>query len=252
MLPFYEFLARPWVALPVLAFKIWMIIECIRKDPDRYIWFWVIFLIPFGAIIYFFARWLPGANVKAPTAARRFTRGGEIRRLETAAQQIGNAYQYVMLGDALLETGRHAAAGEAYENALRKEPDNLQALWGAGQVSLHSGEAERACERFERVLAIDSSYKFGDVSLAYGKALYALDKVEPAREQFQQHVQRWRHPEALYLLGKICTETDRLVEAREHLQALITDVNGSPQAIARKHRPWKSRAQRLLRRIPAK
>src|SRR5579864_8587977 len=103
------------------AFTIWMLIECLRKDPDRFLWIWIIFCLPgIGPAVYFFVRWLPERNLQVPGWFRKLTRGSEIRRLESAALQIGNPYQYVQLGESLRETGQLARARAAYSRALEK------------------------------------------------------------------------------------------------------------------------------------
>lgn len=239
------------LSLAYFALFIWMLVECLRKDPDRFLWIWVILIFqPIGAIIYFFARWLPNQQVRAPQFLRRWTRGREIDNLRTEALQIGNAYQHVRLGDALREVGRHDQAGDAYEQALQKEPDNLQALWGAALVDMKQKNYQPARDRLEQVLEQDPEYKFGDVSLAYGKALYRMGESDKAREHLERHVDRWRHPEALYTLASIEYENGNPQAARSHLQAMLLDINSSPRAIARKYGYWKSRARRFFRKLP--
>jgi len=230
---------------------IWMIVECLRKDPDRYLWMFVMLVFqPFGPFIYFFVRWLPGNNIRLPKGIRRWERGKEIHRLESAALQIGNAHQFVQFGDVLRETGKHQKAGEAYSQALEKEPENCQALWGASLVDIEQKNFQAARNHLEKLLEIDPQYKFGDVSLAFGKTLYQLRETEEAYEHFQKYVKRWRHPEGLYLLATLQLERGDNLEARNTLQAMLMDINGSPRAIARKFGIWKSRARKLLKKLP--
>ena len=73
--------------------------------------------------------------------------------------------------------------------------------------------------------------------------------IEAARSHLEQHVKRWRHPEALFLLAELCVDQGEAKMAREYLLALVQDINGSPTAIARKHGRWKSRANQLLKKI---
>ncbi len=110
----------------------WMLYHCYRHEPDREFWFWVMILIPPAAVVYFFARWLPGGNAKLPKSWQRWSRGREIEQLDVAARQIGNPHQWVQLGDALRDVGRFPAAIAAYDKALAKEADNVQALWARG------------------------------------------------------------------------------------------------------------------------
>ena len=77
-----------------------MLIECVRKDPEKYLWLCIILFVPgVGPIIYFFVRWLPQRNLQPPGWLSGLTRGSEIRRLRSAALQIGNPYQYVQLAE---------------------------------------------------------------------------------------------------------------------------------------------------------
>lgn len=233
------------------ALLVWMAISCLRNDPERHLWLWIIIFVPFGPFLYFFARWIPTMRIQPPRALRRFLRGGEIRRLQIAAHQIGNAHQFVELGEALRDAGQTGPAGDAFQKALAKDGQNLQALWGAASVDFELGRFAEAGDKLQRVLSTDPSYKFGDVSLLYGKALHALGETDRAREQLEAHVRRWRHPEGLYLLATIYSQQGRTAAARTQLEALIQDLDGAPRAIVRKQLFWKSRARKLLRKLPA-
>jgi hypothetical protein len=234
-----------------VPFLLWMAFWCVRNDSEWVVWLWIILLFqPLGAFIYFLARWLPAANLPQPDFARRFLRKGEVRRLEIAARQIGNAYQFVELGDALREIGQRERALAAYSSALEKDPENLQALWGAGSVHFQQEDYRSAHERLSKLIQIDPGYKFGDVSLLYAKTLLALGRRDDAAAHLVGHIRRWRHPEALYTLAQLYHADNSPDQARDQLQALIMDIDASPRAIARKHMAWKSRAQKLLRRLP--
>lgn len=230
---------------------VWMAISCIRNDPERHLWLWIIVFLPFGPVLYFFARWIPTMRVEPPRALRKFLRGGEIRRLQIAAKQIGNAHQFVELGEALRDSGQTAAAGEAFQQALAKDGKNMQALWGAATIEYEQGKYAEASEKLERVLSTDPAYKFGDVSLCYCKTLQALGETDKARAQLEAHTRRWRHPEGLYRLATIYSQRGDNAAARTQLEALIQDLDGAPRAIVRKQLFWKSRARKLLRKLPA-
>lgn len=235
-----------------IPFLLWMAIWCVRRDPEWTVWLWIILLFqPLGAFIYFLARWLPGANLPQPDFAQRFLRKGELQRLEIAARQIGNAHQFIELGDALRETGQLPKAASAYDQALAKELANPQALWGAGWVAFQQEDYQQAHTHLSKLVEIDPAYKFGDVSLLYARTLIGLGRREEAIEHLEGHIRRWRHPEALYVLAQLYYAESCFDESRGHLEALIMDINGSPSAIARKQMTWKSRAQKLLKRLPS-
>ena len=232
------------------AFWIWMIVECLRKDPDRYFWMFVIVFLPtIGAVIYFFLRWLPSNQIRLPKSLGSMARGKELRRLEIATQQIGNAHQFVQYGDALRETRQREKGIAAYREAISKEPDNLPAQWGLAQLLAQTGEFNQAVPVLEQILEQDPQYKFGDVSLALGQALCESKQADAALQHLRTHTVRWRHPEGVYRLAVAEVEAGNIEAAERQLVELIMDVDGSPKNIARKHAMWKSRARKLLKRL---
>ena len=239
-------------SLIYFPFFIWMMIHCIRNEPDRSTWIWIMIFLPgIGPVIYFMVRYLPAREFPAPAFLRRWTRGRELARLEVAAHQIGNPHQFVQWGDALREVGLLDRANSAYERALSKEPDNLEALWGSALIATKQKRFNDVLPFTRRVLDKNPQYKFGDVSLAHGRALMEIGDKESARPHLEAHVRRWRHPEAVYLLAVLCSEQGDTQSARKHLVDAIQDIDGSPTAIARKFGRWKSLARKLLRKLPS-
>ncbi len=240
-----------WVLGPLITgFWIWMLWHCYNNEPDRQFWFWVMLFIQPAAVIYFFTRFLSHSGSGLPKGLKRWSRGKEIEQLETAARQIGNAHQWVQLGDALRDVGRFPEAIEAYEKALAKEADNIQALFGAGVSYLEIQNYLAAKEHLKNGLEVKPEYKFGDLSLSYAKALCELNELEQAEIHLEQHTKRWRQPEALYLLATLALERDDPASARTHLEGLLWDIKGSPSSLARQHSRWKSRANKLLKQLP--
>jgi tetratricopeptide (TPR) repeat protein len=231
------------------AFWIWMLIECLRNDPDRYFWIWILIIIPFGSPIYFFVRWLPSHQLRLPGPLRRLAGRRELVKFETAARQIGNPHQYIQWGDALKDARMMDQADDAYREALNKEPDNIQALWGSGQTLVSRSRFAEAKDRFTRVLELDPQYKFGDVSLELARSLTELGEHDAARRHLDEHVRRWRHPESVYMLALLEAERGQTDIAKEHLKAMIMDIDGSPRGIARRNNMWRSKARRMLNRL---
>jgi hypothetical protein len=238
------------VSLLLSAFTIWMLIECLRKDPDRFLWLWLILCMPgIGPAIYFFVRWLPERHLRPPGWLQGLARGSEIRKLESAALQIGNPYQHVQLGEALREIGHLERARTAYSQALEREPQNLTALWGVGIIDLQRKSFDSAREHLEKVMRGDPEFKFGDASLDYGKSLVRLGRTEEARTHLEKHTRRWRDPEGTCLLAQIEMESGLHEQARSHLRTMLIDIDSYPKAIARKNGRWRRRGHQLLRKL---
>lgn len=230
---------------------LWMLIHCIRHDPERNVWLWILIIIPpIGTLVYFFARWLPQARVKPPGFLSKLTRGKELQRLQVAARQIGNSHQFVQLGDAQREVGRFEQAGDSYFRALEKEPENIQALWGLAQVEMHWKQYAQARPRLEAVLGIDPKYKFGDVSLAYGKCLMEADERDAAFAHLTEHLKRWKTPESQVVYAELLADRGDPAAAREMLEGMLLEVSGSPKFFRRQSARWVREAKRRLAKLP--
>ncbi len=238
------------VSLLSVVFWIGMLVHCYFCEPDREFWFFTMLIIPPASVVYVFARILFSRRQPQSRLLKRFGGKREIERKRIAAEQIGNPYQHVEYGDALRENGRHADARDAYNKALQRDPENLPALWGAALTELHLEEFASAKCRLIQILDTDREYKFGDVSLAYGVCLCKMNETEAAVEHLTQHVNRWRHPEAMYTLALIHADQEDPVAARDYLQSMFLDIESSPKAIARKQSHWRRQGKKLLNRLP--
>jgi len=234
------------------GFWIWMLVHCIRNDPDRNLWIWILLIgnLP-GALVYFFVRWLPGRTAnEAPTYFKRWTSGRKLAKLEHAARHIGNAHQWLELGDLQRELFKPAAAADSYQKALKKDPLYLPALWGAALADIDRQQDTTAKQHLQTILSRDPSYKFGDVSLALGRTLVKLNDSPAARTHLEQHVQRWTHPEGIVLLATLLADAGEAAEARNRLEAMLSDLAAAPAYFARQQRRWGRQARALLKRLP--
>jgi hypothetical protein len=234
------------------ALWVWMLVHCARNDPERNLWLWILFIgnVP-AAFIYFLIRWLPGARFSGgPTFLTRWTKSRQIPRLEVAARNIGNAHQFVELGEAYRETGKTDRAAECFQRALQKDGASMPALWGAAQVEVQRQNFAAAKLHLEQILGRDGTYKFGDASLAYCRTLVGLNDSEAAFNHIEQHLKRWTHPEAYVLIATILIERGEAEAARQRLEATLMDLRGGPAFFARQNRGWARKAQKLLAKLP--
>lgn len=238
------------LTLLATGFWVWMIVECFRSDPDRRIWIWVlIFLYIPGAVIYFLVRRLPHLNVPTPALIKQWTYRNQIWAAEAAAKNIGKAYQFVSLGNVLLDAGQLHQASHAFDQALKQAPQNTHALWGKASIYLHHSAYDAACDTLKTLLEIDPDYRFGEASLAYGQALFALEDWDQARTHLQQDIKNWSHPEASLLLAQILVRFNEREAARDHLERMMTQLKASPRFHYRKKQHLFRQAQRLLKTL---
>jgi len=241
--------------LPVLTllgtgFWMLMIFDCVRNDPEKGTWLWIlIFLNVPGAFIYFLVRRAPYLNLPMPKALKQWTQRDKIWDAEAAARNIGNAHQFVNLGNLLLEMGQTERATHAYEQALSKEPQNTHARWGLATIDLTAKRYAPAKERLEMLVKQEPDYKFGAASLAYGQALFELRQWELAQPHLIDDIKRWSHPEAAIMLAEIQRDQGDRSAAKTTLETMIFKLKGTPRFYYRQKQYLLRQAQRMLRTL---
>jgi hypothetical protein len=228
------------------AFWIWMMIDCIMNDPDRFIWLWVILLLNFaGAVIYFIARKPMSMKGMTPKFLTGFMRGRETAEAQYAARNVGNSYNYMKLGDIYLDTGKTEQAEAAFDKAINIDPENIQALWGSARVDIIKKNTETAAAKLEHILKKDPEYKYGEPSLAYARILYER-RDKKALASLEAHIIKWAQPEALFMLGSLLIENNQATRGRELLEGAVLDIKGAPGYYFKANRKWISRMKSLL------
>src|SRR6202046_459701 len=93
------------------------IIHFIRRRPDNYWIFVILFLGPIGAAIYLFAEALPDIGL-ARHSLKGFSRRKRIAQLQPTMRDNPSTRNYEELGDLYLEEGKLQSARNAYDKAI--------------------------------------------------------------------------------------------------------------------------------------
>lgn len=235
------------VAFLTTGFWMYMIFDCIRNDPDRNIWIWLLLFFNYlGAIIYFATRMLPRSNVSTPSYFYRWTKKKTLREAEAGVHNIGKAHQYVQLGNVLLEMGKYEKAEAAFHQAITQESNHLDALWGLASVAVSSKSWESAQLHLQQLLALDPEYKRGDASLLLGKVLVASQQKELAKAHLLQDIKAWSHPESAFILASLYSEDGEKQDAYDTLKTMLARLKACPEFYYRQHRHVANRSERML------
>lgn len=239
-----------FLAFAATGFWMLMIFDCVRNDPERNTWLYIlIFLNVPGAVLYFLVRRLPYLNVPIPSYFQRWSRRQDLWNAEAAVRNIGKAHQYVMLGNVLIEIQQLDRATEAYQQALDKEPKNTHALWGLASIAMKNKQFAIARNNLQTLLQLEPDYKFGEASLLYGQALFALEDWEVAQPHLEKDLKYWAHPEAAIMLAKLQIQRGETEAARTALENMIFKLKSSPKFHYRQKRHLVGEAGRLLKTL---
>src|SRR5215472_17968489 len=141
-----RFLLNPWA----LILQAIAIVHFIRRRPDMY-WLWVIiFLGPLGAAVYIFMEVVPDLGLLRHSFDA-FPRRKRIRQLEALVLENPAAGNYEELGDLYIEERNFARARECYDKAIRSRADLPDAFFRRGIAKIELGDFAAAVPDLEYV-----------------------------------------------------------------------------------------------------
>jgi hypothetical protein len=243
---FFTSLFYPWgIILQVVA-----IVHFIRRRPDGY-WLWVIlFLGPLGALIYIFVEVLPDAGLLRQSF-KVFPRRSRIRELEAAILDNPSAGNYEELADLYLEDGNFGRARQCYDKAISSRTDSPDPFYRRGIAELEMGDFAAALPDLERVVGQDPKYDFHRAKGLLAHVYANTGNMDQAQNLFREAIQISTLSETYYNYATFLASQERYVEAREWAQRILAKKPTMPGYLKRRERPWFRRASGLLKRLPA-
>lgn len=232
----------PWgVILQIIS-----LVHFVRRRPDNY-WIWIIlFFGPLGALAYMFVEMGPDLGFLGGNSLRGFSRRNRIRELEATVLENPSAGNYEELGDLLLEDKNYARARDCFDRALQQRTDSIDPFYRRAVAAFELGDAQAALPDFDRVLKSDPRYDYARVRLYYARTLAALGRDSAALQAFGEVSNT---TEALCYAADYYGAHGRVTEAREMLDTIAARKRTMPSYQKRRERPFLRRAAALRRRL---
>jgi len=236
-------LLYPWgIVLQALA-----IMHFIRRRPDNY-WFYIIlFLGPIGAIVYLVAEALPDAGLLGQSF-KIFPRRRRIRELEAAIRDNPSAGNYEELGDLYMDDGKIAQARNAFDKAIAARADTPDPFYRRAVCAIQLGDGATAVPDLERVVAKEPDYDFqraaGLLAHAYAKA----GQKEKAEALFRKVTVTSTLSETYLNFADLLASEQRNAEAGEWAQKVLDKKPTMPGYLKRRERPWFRKAKEFLKK----
>jgi len=239
-----NFLLHPWIfLLQGLA-----IVHFIRRRPDTYWLFVILFLGPLGAIIYLAVEALPDLGLLGQSF-KVFPRRKRIRELEMAIRDNPSAGNYEELGDLYMDDGRIEEARAAFDRAIAARADTPDPFYRRGVCALQLGDAAAAVPDLERVVAKEADYDFHRARGLLAHAYALTGQKEKAEALFRDVTKISTLSETYLNFAELLASEGRNSEAREWAQKVLDKKATMPGYLKRRERPWFRRAGEFLRRV---
>ena len=236
----------PWgIILQALA-----VLHFLRRRPDTYWLFIIIFLGPLGALIYLCAEGIPDLGLVGQSF-RGFSRRKRIRDLEALVQVNSAVGNWEELGDLLMDEGRLVPARAAFDRAITGGSTTLDPFYRRGACAVLLGDGAPAIPDLERVVAKEPDYDFYRAAGLLAEAYALTGQSDKADAMFRKATVTSTLSETYLNYSDFLAAQGRNAEAREWANKVLEKKPAMPGYLKRRERPWFRRASKTLRRIPS-
>jgi hypothetical protein len=236
----------PWGVL----LQIGAIVHFIRRRPDTYWIFIIIFLGPLGALIYIFVEVLPDFGL-LQQSFKGFPRRKRIAQLQIEIRDNPSSGNYEELGDLYMDEGRLQQARAAYDKAIAARSTTLDCFYRRGVCALLVGDAAAALPDLEMTIEKDAEHDFYRAAGLLAQAYAQTGQKEKAEAMFRQAIERSTLSETYLNYADFLATQGRNAEARQWAQKVLDKKPTMPRYLQRRERPWFRRAGAILKRVPA-
>jgi hypothetical protein len=238
------FFASWWgIILEVIA-----IVHFIRRRPDTYWLFVILFLGWIGALVYIVVEVIPDAGLLR-TSFQAFPRRRRIHELERAIIDNPSAGNYEELGLLYLDDGDFARARACYDKAIASRKDSVDAFYRRGVAEVELGDFAAAVPDLEKAVSADPAYDFHRAVGLLAHAYAQTGKPEKAESLFKQATKISTSSETYYNYALFLHARGRKEEARQWAQKILDKGPTMPGYQRRRERTWFRKAYALLARL---
>jgi hypothetical protein len=224
------------------------IVHFIRRRPDTYWIFVILFLGWIGAAVYIGAEVIPDAGLLRGSF-QAFPRRRRIRELEAAIRDNPSAGNYEELGLLYLDDGDFARARACYDRSIAQRTDSVDPFYRRGVAEIELGDFAASVPDLERAVGADPSYDFHRGIGLLAHAYAQTGQAEKAERCFQQATKISTSSETYYNYAQFLQAQGRVDEARQWAQKIIDKRVAMPGYQKRRERVWFRRAYGMLARL---
>ena len=225
------------------------IVHFIRRRPDNY-WFYVIlFLGPIGAVVYLLVEALPDIGLVGQSF-KVFPRRKRISQLEATIRDNPSPGNYEELGDLYMDDGKIPAAREAFNRAIAGRADTPDPFYRRGICAIQMGDFAAAVPDLERVTGKVPDYDFQRAAGLLAHAYAKTGQKEKAESLFRRVTTTSTLSETYLHFAELLASEQRTPEAREWAQKVLDKKPTMPGYLRRRERPWFRQANGFLGRLP--
>ncbi len=227
------------------------IVHFIRRRPETYWIYVILFLGPVGATIYLIVEGLPDIGLLGQSF-KMFSRRKRISELEGTVRVNPSPGNYEELGDLYMDDGKLQLARAAFDKAIAARANTPDPFYRRGVCALQLGDAAAALPDLERVVRQEPDYDFHRAAGLLAHAYAKTGQQEKAEELFRRVTAVSTSSETYLNFAELLASEGRNAEASEWAQKVLDKKPAMPGYLRRRERPWFRSASSMLKRLHTK
>lgn len=225
------------------------ILHFIRRRPDTYWIYIILFLGPIGAIVYLVAEALPDIGLLGQSF-KVFPRRKRIGQLEAIIRDNPSPGNWEELGDLYMDDGKIPQAREAFDRAIKARADTPDPFYRRGVCAIQMEDFAAALPDLEKVVGKQPDYDFQRAAGLLAHAYARTGQKEKAEQLFRQVTTTSTLSETYLNFADLLASEQHRAEARDWAQKVLDKKPTLPGYLRRRERPWFRRASEFLKRVP--
>jgi hypothetical protein len=226
------------------------LVHFIRRRPDMYWIYIILFLGPVGALIYLCVEALPDVGLVGQSF-KVFPRRKRIGQLEIAIRDNPSAGNYEELANLYMDDGNLQVARATFDKAIAARADTLDTFYRRGVCALRLGDATAAIPDLERAVSKEADYDFHRAAGLLAHAYALTGQTEEAEALFRKVTIISTLSETYLNFADFLASQGHNAEARQWAQKVLDKEPSMPGYLRRRERPWFRSAHAMLKRLPA-
>lgn len=223
-------------------------VHFIRRRPDGF-WLWIIiFGGGLGALIYIVAEVIPDLGLLRGTFSF-FPRRQRIGELEAIIRDNPSAGNYEELGGLYLDNGYYVRARECFDRAISSRTDSPDPFYRRGLAEFELNDYGAAAADLERVVSKEANYDFHRAAGLLAYVYWRLGKPEQAATLFARVTQVSTSTEIQFYYASFLASQGRTTEACGWADRILAKKHSIPGFQLRRERAWFSQTSSLRRQL---
>jgi len=231
-----------------LLVQAFALIHFLRRRPEGYWFFVILFFGWLGAAVYIAAEAIPDLGLLRDTM-QGFGRRSRIQKVETDILDNPSPANYEELGELYKDQREYVKGREAFTHAISARSDSIYTFYSRAQCSLALSDLPAAIPDLEHVVAGDRKFDYYRAAGLLADAYARTGQLDRAESLFAEVTQISTTPETLYNYASFLKTANRRKEAREWAQKLIAKKRTLPRYMQRRERPWFRKGKALLKEL---